>query len=302
MRLLAPAKINLHLRVFGVQSDGFHPLLSWMSTVGLFDRIEIERTENGIALTCDDPSIPCDARNLVFRAANLMLAQRPRKPTALPWDPSSAPGLRLHLSKRVPHSGGLGGGSSDAARTLLGLNRFLGMELTIDELAPLAAQLGSDVPFFLRGPSSICSGRGEIVDPIARPRPRWATLVLPEIAMPTPRVYQVFDSLGLGKAQAGLDQPSWQEWTSLNADELLPRLINDLEAPAFQISPQLGQLRTDLEQALGRIVRMSGSGSTLFTLFDDSEAAKNAAHTIDRRGTRSIALELGIIPRDDVHG
>src|SRR3954462_8854889 len=88
MRLLAPAKINLHLRVFGVQSDGFHPLLSWMSTVGLFDRIEIERTENGIALTCDDPSIPCDARNLVFRAANLMLAQRPRKPTALPWDPS----------------------------------------------------------------------------------------------------------------------------------------------------------------------------------------------------------------------
>src|SRR3954471_2291674 len=85
MRLLAPAKINLHLRVFGVQSDGFHPLLSWMSTVGLFDRIEIERTENGIALSCDVPGIPVDARNLVHRAAQLMLSER-TKPTAAPWE------------------------------------------------------------------------------------------------------------------------------------------------------------------------------------------------------------------------
>ena len=97
-------------------------------------------------------------------------------------------------------------------------------------------------------------------------------------------------------------QPPWERGTSLNADELLPRLINDPEAPAFQISPQLGQLRADLEQALGRIVRMSGSGSTLFTLFDDSTAAQNAANTIDHRGTRSIAVELGVVPRDDVHG
>ena len=211
-------------------------------------------------------------------------------------------GVKVQLSKKIPAGGGLGGGSSDAARMLLGLNRLLGMEYPIEKLAPLAAQLGSDVPFFLRGPSSICTGRGEIVHPIARPAPRWAVLMLPEIAMSTPRVYQVFDSLGPGKAQAGLDQPPWERWTSLNADELLPRLINDLEAPAFQISPQLGQLRADLEQALGRIVRMSGSGSTLFTLFDEEDAAKKAAATIDRRGTRSIAVELGIIPRDDVHG
>jgi 4-diphosphocytidyl-2-C-methyl-D-erythritol kinase len=295
MRLLAPAKINLHLRVFGVQSDGFHPLMSWMSIVGLFDTIDVEETANGIALSCDDPGIPVDARNLVYRAAQLMLdSGRNAQPLRV--------GIRVQLTKRIPAGGGLGGGSSDAARMVLGLNRFLGMEYPIEKLAPLAAQLGSDVPFFLHGPSSICTGRGEIVHPIAPPRPRWALLMLPEIAMPTPRVYQVFDSLGLGKAQAGLDQPSWDEWTSLNADELLPRLINDLEAPAFQISPQLGQLRADLERALGRIVRMSGSGSTLFTLFDDSAAAKNAASEIDRRGTRSIAVQLGVIPRDDVHG
>ena len=92
--------------------------------------------------------------------------------------------------------------------------------------------------------------------------------------MPTPRVYQVFDSLGLGKAQANHDQPEWRQWTSLSADELLPRLVNDLEAPAFQLSPHLGLLRNDLEQALGRIVRMSGSGSTLFTLFDEEDEAQ----------------------------
>ena len=299
MRLLAPAKINLHLRVFGVQSDGFHPLMSWMSTVGLFDTIDVEETTNGIALSCDDPGIPADARNLVYRAAQLMLDERNAQPFRV--------GVKVQLTKQIPAGGGLGGGSSDAGRVLLGLNRLLGMEYPIEKLAPLAGQLGSDVPFFLHGPSSICMGRGEIVHPIAPPRPRWAVLFLPEIAMPTPRVYQVFDSLGLGKAQvsnlgAGNDQPLWEQWTSLNADELLPRLINDLEAPAFQISPQLGQLRADLERALGRIVRMSGSGSTLFTLFDDSEAAKNAANAIDHRGTRSIAVELGIVARDDVQG
>src|SRR2546430_3028541 len=202
MRLLAPAKINLHLRVFGVQSDGFHPLLSWMSTVGLFDTIDVEESANGIALTCDDPSIPCDAQNLVCRAAQLMLDARGN---AQPFRVGAAHGLKVHLTKRIPAGGGLGGGSSDAARMLLGLNRFLGMEYPIEKLAPLAAQLGSDVPFFLHGPSSICMGRGEIVHPIARPAPRWAVLMLPEIAMSTPRVYQVFDSLGPGKAQAGLD-------------------------------------------------------------------------------------------------
>lgn len=294
MRLLAPAKINLHLRVFSVQSDGFHPLMSWMSTVGLFDTIDVEKTTNGIALSCDDPSIPCGASNLVYRAAQLMLVARNAQPFR--------GGIKVHLTKKIPAGGGLGGGSSDAARMLLGLNRVLGMEYPIEKLAPLAAQLGSDVPFFLHGPSSICMGRGEIVHPIAPPRPRWAVLILPEIAMPTPRVYQVFDSLGSGKAQAGDDQPAWDEWTSLNADELLPRLINDLEAPAFRMSPQLDQLRADLEQVLGRIVRMSGSGSTLFTLFDDSEAAKNAANALGARGARSIAVQLGVVPRDDVHG
>ena len=251
-------------------------------------------------------------RNLFYRAAQLMLdvnrvltPGQSEAPPRIRGGTSLCRGVTMHLSKRIPHGGGLGGGSSDRARTLLGLDRLMGMEQTIEQLAPLATQLGSDVPFFLHGPSSICQGRGEIVEPIARPRPRFAVLILPEIAMPTPRVYQVFDSLGLGKAQAeicgaGADQPPWQEWTSMNADELLPRLINDLEAPAFTIAPQLGLLRTTLEQALGRIVRMSGSGSTLFSLFDEEGAASKAVDTITRMGTRAITVELGVVPDDDL--
>ena len=298
MRLQAPAKINLFLRVFGVQDDGFHPLESWMCTVGLFDTIHIETSANGIELSCDDPGIPCDARNLVYRAADLMLTSGCKAP---PFRVGASPsGLRVHLAKRIPSGGGLGGGSSDAARMLLGLNHLQGMVHSIEQLAALASQLGSDVPFFLHGPSSICTGRGELVHPIARPRPRWAALVLPEIAMPTPRVYQVFDSLGLGKVQAGSDTSNWEQWTSLNADELLPKLVNDLEAPAFHVSPQLGQLRSDLEQRLGRIVRMSGSGSTLFSLFDEEDLAQIAVETISRKGIRSVAVELGVSPKDDL--
>ncbi len=303
MRISAPAKINLHLRVGEVQNDGFHPLLSWMTTVGLFDTLTLEDAPSGITLTCDDPRIPTDASNLISRAASLM-QEISQQHKARPF----RAGVSFHLEKRIPPGGGLGGGSSDAARTLLALNSFWNLGQTIEQLSSLAAKLGSDVPFFLFGPSSICQGRGEIVQPIAIPKPRFATLVLPDITMPTPRVYQVFDSLGSGKAPADHGQPAWQEWpalsaaevTSLNAEALLPRLINDLEAPAFAISPHLGRLRNDLEQALGRIVRMSGSGSTLFTLFDDHASAQRAAETITQRGTRAIAVEIGVTPDDDL--
>jgi 4-diphosphocytidyl-2-C-methyl-D-erythritol kinase len=303
MRLSAPAKINLHLRVGQVQNDGFHPLLSWMTSVGLFDTLTLEDAPSGIVLTCDDPRIPTDASNLISRAV-LLMQEVSQQHKARPF----RAGVFLRLEKRIPPGGGLGGGSSNAARTLLALNSFWNLGQTIEQLSSLAARLGSDVPFFLFGPSSICQGRGEIVQPIAIPKPRFATLVLPDIAMPTPRVYQMFDSLGSGKAQADQDQPvwpamsmvEWQEWTSLRADELLPRLINDLEAPAFAISPHLGRLRNDLEQALGRIVRMSGSGSTLFTLFDDHASAQRAAETITQRGTQAIAVEIGVTPDDDL--
>jgi 4-diphosphocytidyl-2-C-methyl-D-erythritol kinase len=362
LRLLAPAKINLHLRVGPRRDDGFHPLLSWMTTIGLFDTLSLtdstaadssspnarktdrptQDRSDGVVMSCDDAALPCDGRNLVVKAAVLyrqyLIDERTRagragaaggsagrsgKAVGSPRTAavSSAGALdpeklrvSIHLQKRIPAGGGLGGGSSDAAVTLLGLSRlWVTLVGEADEgaedargLRELAAKLGSDVAFFLFGPSSICSGRGEVVRPIGAPvgqqaGAKWVTLVLPPIAMPTPDVYRRFDSMNLGRGQNIEQEPVWNKWVPLGSCSLLAKLVNDLEAPAFALRPDLGELRAAIEQTLGRIVRMSGSGSSLFTLFDSKEEAVVAASRItSKHGVRAIAVELCPTIHDDL--
>jgi len=304
MRLLAPAKINLHLRVGPVdRSTGYHPLLSWFCTVALFDTlvIELSDADDAIRLSCNDPALACDSSNLVVRAATML-----REGSNFRKDQQSALtrgacGIRAHLEKRIPTGGGLGGGSSDAARTLLGLNRMWLLNDSVDHLSGIAASLGSDVPFFLHGPSSVCSGRGEIVQPIAAPKPRWVVLILPDFAISTPAVYRRFDEMGLGDESSIRTPPQWQQWADLSAGPLLSRLVNDLEAPAFAICPQLRELHETLEKALGRTIRMSGSGSSLFTLFDEETEAKAAAARIEECcGVLALVTELAPIINDDL--
>src|SRR5260221_3213024 len=238
LRLLAPAKINLHLRVGPPTPDGFHPLLTWMCTVALFDTLTLSRAQSAgaepsrglldgpiVELNCDDPALPCDAPNLIVRAGTILAdhivnADRSAPPHADAADRATREGgdapvgsqlrtranvvrgtegtaawlglprWKASLQKRIPTGAGLGGGSSDGARAMLGLARAWSAPLTHDQLATLSAQCGSDLPFFFFGPSSICSGRGEVVQPTPPPRAKWALLVLPKIAMPTPAVYR----------------------------------------------------------------------------------------------------------------
>jgi 4-diphosphocytidyl-2-C-methyl-D-erythritol kinase len=208
---------------------------------------------------------------------------------------------------------GLGGGSSDAARTLLGLDRFWGCGLWGSEpgrqrLGQLAATLGSDVPFFLYGPSSVCRGRGEDVRPTPPPiRARWALLMLPPMAMSTPLVYRRFDEMELGRAMGHVESvaggPPWKEWSALEARRLLPLLVNDLEVAAFDMNPDLGRLRQEAEKALGRPVRMSGSGSSLFTLFDERPEALAAAERMGSGGSlRAVPAEVSLDLKDDLSG
>ncbi len=198
--------------------------------------------------------------------------------------------MAVHLTKRVPAGGGLGGGSSDAAHALMAVAKLWGVTDPA-LLAAVAAGVGSDVPFFLYGPSSVCRGRGEVVLPVAAPAvARHAVLVLPGIAMPTPAVYRQFDEMGLGSDTAG--DLAEGAWTFLPAAELMTQLVNDLEPPAFALRPDLAELRSRLEQTLGRLVRMSGSGSTLFTLFDDPASAADAAARITAGRVRALAVPL----------
>ena len=270
MRVAAPAKINLHLRVGPPTADGFHPLSSWMVTVGLFDNLEFTLTDTpGVRLTCDDPGLPTDASNLVVKTATGLLDAA---------NLSSTTGVRIHLTKRIPSGAGLGGGSSDGAFTLLALNQLLQLDWSADRLATLASRYGSDLAFFCHGPSSICTGRGEIVRPIAPPKPRYAVLILPAIHMPTPAVYRRFDELLSSTPDSGLSTQDYSSWPTLTAQELLPHLVNDLEPPAFSLSAPLKEIHSRATRILdGRIVRMSGSGSTLFTLYDARDEAETNA-------------------------
>jgi 4-diphosphocytidyl-2-C-methyl-D-erythritol kinase len=271
MHVLAPAKINLHLRVAPPRADGFHPLLTWMTTIGLYDKISFETNAipGEIALTCSEPTIPCDDRNLVIKAAKLLRT-----------NPNDS--VTIHLEKQIAHGGGLGGGSSDAAFTLTALNQFWKLNKTTDELADLAAQLGSDIPFFLYGPSSICRGRGEVVRPIPPPtKVKWALLILPAMSMPTPAVYRQFDAMN-----AGTDvelEPDWNHWAELSAQDLVAKLVNDLERPAFAIEPKIDSLRREIEKTIHRTVRMSGSGSSLFSLYDEHADAIEAAKRVTQQ-------------------
>src|SRR5688572_16521190 len=171
MRLLAPAKVNLHLRVGPLDPSGYHPLVTWMCTAGLFDTLTFHPVEvhsssassRAIAVKCDDATTPCDETNLVYRAAlalkNAATGSSPRAPStpgqsgvrAAPPRIGSHSAVEIALEKHIPTGGGLGGGSSDAARTLLGLNRLWNLGLPVERLHDIAATLGSDVPFFLHG-------------------------------------------------------------------------------------------------------------------------------------------------------
>lgn len=318
LRLLAPAKINLHLRVAPPGADGFHPLLSWMVTLGLSDTLTLtlfpppETPFPGntpvASLTCDDPMLPCDASNLILRAAHLFagaIIAGPTEKATRDLDvqrlgSANITTVNIDLQKRIPMGAGLGGGSSDGATALRALNRFWDAGWSAAALGNLSATLGSDLPFFFHGPSSICTGRGQFVRPIPSPAVKWAALLLPNIHMPTPAVYKRFDQMRLGDSATLRDEPNWLAWAKMPAQELLPHLVNDLEAPAFAICPELGDLRERAERLAGRTVRMSGSGSSLFTLYDSKQEATAAAQLLEAKlSQRAVAVEVAPDPAEE---
>src|ERR1041384_4557159 len=172
LRILAPAKINLHLRAGPRRADGYHSLLSWMCTVGVFDTLNFQQAHSpGVVLSTNLPTLPVDQSYLVVRVAEALSQALAGNPAA------SASGVQITLHKQIPIGAGLGGGSSDGASTLLALNRLWQANWPKEKLAHFAAQFGSDLPFFFFGPSSLCGGRGEVVRPIASPVAGWAVLI-----------------------------------------------------------------------------------------------------------------------------
>ncbi len=253
MEFLAPAKVNLTLRVVRRRGDGFHEIDSLITPISIFDRLEIEPLdEGGIAFTCDDATVPAGDTNLVVRAARLFY-------TATGRDPH----LRIHLEKRIPHGAGLGGGSSDAATTLLALDRLFRAQLPRETLLHLAAELGSDVPFFILGHPTRARSRGELIEPADFPHRLPLLLIKPPFAVPTPWAYQRWrDSRELPGIPYAVQPQPWGE------------LINDLERPVFEKHLLLAELkRWLLRQPECSGALMSGSGSTVFAVLQDKASA-----------------------------
>lgn len=258
MQVSAPAKVNLSFEIKGQRADGFHEIESVMVPISLADRLTIERAadDGPIHFYCDDPSLPAGADNLVVRAAKIFRERA-----------GIATGIQIALEKKIPHGAGLGGGSSDAASTLLSLNELFGAGLSQSELMDLAVQLGSDVPFFIARSAAICRGRGELVTPAAVDAKLDLLLLKPGFGVPTPWAYGHWKE---SRELPGIDY-SPQEFNGFT-------FVNDLEKPVFEKFVFLASLKTWLRrQPEVAVALMSGSGSTVFAVVRESGRAEELA-------------------------
>ncbi len=256
MQVLAPAKINLSLKVLGKRNGGFHEIETLISPISLYDKIDIEKQNRWIDFSCDDPTLSTGDDNLVVRAAKLFLKHAKIKS-----------GVSIKLQKKIPHGAGLGGGSSDAVATLRGLNQLFETNLSAMELAKLGSEIGSDIPFFVFESAAICKGRGEIVEPTKIKKKISILLMKPAFGVASGWAYSRWQN---SKEIPGVS------YDTQNLDG--ETLTNDLERPVFEKFVFLAQLKTWLlKQPEVGAALMSGSGSTVFAVIREQANAESLA-------------------------
>jgi 4-diphosphocytidyl-2-C-methyl-D-erythritol kinase len=274
VKIRAPAKINLSLRVVGKRRDGYHLLDTIMVPVSLYDEIEIRKirttSEKGkasariIRVTCHHPLVPRGEKNIAYRAAEMLMQQV-----------ENEEGVSIRIRKRIPVGAGLGGGSTDAAATLIGLNRLLRLRLSTAKLEKMALSLGADVPFFIRARPARAHGIGERLHPIRKLARLWMVIVYPGFPVSTAGVFK--------HVRSKLTKPLVN--TSISSslksfDKLAGLLVNDLESVTFKQYPKLSLIKARLlhEGAAGGL--MSGSGSSVFGVFATRRQAARAWHRL----------------------
>jgi 4-diphosphocytidyl-2-C-methyl-D-erythritol kinase len=272
IRVRAFAKINLGLRILAKRPDGYHEIRTIYQAVSLADRLEISLSprRHGIHLECDDPAIPAGRANLVHRAGELW--KRTRKFRGE---------IDVRLLKRIPAGSGLGGASSDAAATLLGLERLTGDRLSAAERLRLAARLGSDVPFFLWGGRCLGIGRGEEVYPLWDLPRRHCLIVFPGFTVSTAEAYREAGRLRLTESPRSPKIHSFGARPHFSLENWGPA-ENDFEQVVFARWPELARLKRQLIRAGAETASLTGSGSAVFALFDSARTLARAAGLIPR--------------------
>jgi 4-diphosphocytidyl-2-C-methyl-D-erythritol kinase len=264
MKILSPAKINLFLKILGKRTDGYHDLITLMCCIGIYDTVSLTVGNTNIAVSCNHPFVPEDGSNLAYVAADLFLKTLEKNE-----------GVNISIQKQIPVAAGLGGGSSNAAAVLLGLNRHYGYPFSREDLMSLGLSIGADVPFFLFGRPAIATGIGEKLEAYAGLENFSILLVSPGFSVSTAEVYKKLN-LGLTKCKKKLKS------FPLNNQRFDPRchLCNDLEAVTASKYPVINTVKKALlsHGALGAL--MSGSGPTIFGLFSDLNGASQANHAL----------------------
>lgn len=256
------AKINLYLKVLGKRSDGYHEIYTLIHPIALFDELVISCIEDGLIVDCGQEDLP---DNLVTKAAQLFFNKI-----------GESPRVKIDLLKRIPIGGGLGGGSSDAASTLLGLNQLYGYPLSKDVLYKICLELGMDVPFFLESRPALCTGRGEIIEKRYDSIKFWCVLVNPGKILSTKEVYK---SLNLAL-------------TGLEAGDNISRFSNDLESSAIRLCPEIGDIKELLIKAGAINSFVCGSGSTVCGLVNEKREAEEVMRRIGKEGSRDWWIKV----------
>lgn len=281
--LAAPAKLNLFLEVVGKRPDGYHDLATLMVAVDLYDTLELRpRGNGGLVLECDPPGLPTGPQNLVYQAAD-RLRRRADRPDL---------GASIRLVKRIPAQAGLAGGSSDAAAALLGLNRVWELGLPKPELAAVAAEVGSDVAFFLDLPAAWCTGRGEIVSPEPAATSFCVVLVCPPVGLGTAEVYrrvQVPQSPVDGSAARAAFRAG-------DPDRLGAALFNRLQPAAFGLAPAVETVYRRLAGLNPAGCLMTGSGSAVFAVCRGPDDAARVAAAVRAAEPQSRVLVVRTLP------
>lgn len=260
-----PAKINLGLFILGKRPDGYHDLETLFQMISLYDTVELESLKSTIELVCDNPNVPIDESNLMIRAARLLQEAAPGK-TGL--------GCRMVLTKKIPMGAGLAGGSGNAAGVLMGLNRLWDLKLKSDALSAIAARLGSDIPFFLSAPSALGQGRGERLTPLPSPKKFHVIVVFPRVSMATAEVYQAL-KLDLTKNSKNINILR-EFFSQSKIASLGAHLHNDLEPVVIKRLPVIASIKQKLDSLNADGTLLSGSGSAVFGIFEDSRKAQEA--------------------------
>ena len=269
LKLPSFAKINWKLSVLGRRADGFHELRTIFQTVTLHDQLTFAgRTDGRLQLTCNASEIPVDERNLIYRAA-----------VALQEQYGSREGASIHLEKRIPAQGGLGGGSSNAAIALLGLASLWNLKVSKDELCAIGAQLGADVPFFFTGGTALGTGLGTEITPLPEVSAEHLLIVTPDAKMGTAEAYRELNAPALTKADGDTILPISRADEHF-ADSFPDALHNDFERVVFRLKPEIEQAKNALVLNGAQRALMTGSGSSIFGIFENQEAQERAAKVL----------------------